>query len=141
MSAAEKSLDYKWTDAEALAKPAEIPRNYKVANFGQDREITGDFDNLAIVEKRFKHKLSLKDVAARNKPPRVPHVHDFGMDSEIKTTLKNLADTEKKLGVRFTPEFVQTFIDLNMGDADEDQSDDSLIQMESDPLCSSAGCT
>ena len=36
------------------------------------------------------------------------------MDHEIKTTLKNLADTEKKLGVRFTPEFVQTFMDINM---------------------------
>jgi hypothetical protein len=61
---------------------------------------------LAIVEKRFKHKLSLADVAAKNKPPVVPAVHDYGMDHEIKTSLKNLADTEKKLGVRFTGEFV-----------------------------------
>jgi len=34
MSAAEKSLDHKWTDAAALAQPAKIPRNYKVPNFG-----------------------------------------------------------------------------------------------------------
>jgi hypothetical protein len=61
---------------------------------------------LAIVEKRFKHKLSLANVAALNKPPVVPAVHDYGMDHEIKTSLKNLADTEKLLNVRFTPEFV-----------------------------------
>ena len=63
---------------------------------------------------------------------------DWGMDHEIKTTLKNLADTEKKLGVRFAPEFVQTFIEVNMGEAEDD---DSLLQTQSDPMCSSAGCT
>ena len=61
--------------------------------------------------------MSLADIAAKNKRPHLPGVPDFGMDHEIKTTLKNLADTEKKLGVRFAPEFVQTFIDLNMGKA------------------------
>lgn len=127
MGAAEKSLEHKWTDASALAQPAKIPRGYKVPNFGQDREITGDFDNLAIVEKRFNHKLSLADIAAKNKRPHLPGVQDFGMDHEIKTTLKNLADTEKKLGVRFTPEFVQTFIDLNMGEAGDQDDDDSLV--------------
>lgn len=137
MSAAEKSLDHKWTDAAALAVPAKIPRNYKVPNFGQDREVTGDFDNLAIVEKRFNHKLSLAGV---EKKPHLPGVPDYGMDHEIKTTLKNLADTEKKLGLRFTPEFVQTFMEVNMGDI-ELQSDDNLIQTESDPICNSAGCS
>jgi hypothetical protein len=34
MSAAEKSLEHKWTDEAALAKPVEIPRNYHVPNFG-----------------------------------------------------------------------------------------------------------
>jgi len=84
--------------------------------------------------------LSLADVAKKNKRPKNPGVPDFGMDHEIKTTLKNLADTEKKLGVRFTPEFVQTFIDLKMGDAEEDD-EWILLQTESDPICHSAGCT
>jgi len=39
------------------------------------------------------------------------------MDHEIKTTMKNLADAEKRLGVRFTPEFVETFVEVNLGDA------------------------
>lgn len=94
---------------------------------------------MAIVEKRFKHKLSLADVAAKNKKPPVPAVHDWGMDHEIKTSLKNLADTEKRLGVRFTPEFVQTFVDLSIEDAE--RIDDSLVQLQSDPICHSAGCT
>ena len=118
MGAAEKTLEHKWTDAAALAQPAKIPRNYKVPNFGRDREISGDFDNLAIVEKRFNHKLSLADIAAKNKRPHLPGVPDYGMDHEIKTTLKNLADTEKRLKVRFSPEFVQTFIEVNLGDAE-----------------------
>jgi len=71
---------------------------------------------LAIVEKRFNHKLSLADVAAKNKQPKLPPVPDYGMDHEIKTTLKNLADTEKKLNVRFAPEFVQTFIEVSLED-------------------------
>jgi len=66
---------------------------------------------LAIVEKRFNHKLSL---AGNWKKPKLPSVPDYGMDHEIKTTLKNLADTEKRLKVRFTPEFVQTFVEVNM---------------------------
>jgi hypothetical protein len=84
--------------------------------------------------------LSLADVAAKNKRPKLPGVPDYGMDHEIKTTLKNLADTEKKLGVRFAPEFVQTFIEVEMGDAGE-QEDESLVQTTSDPICHSAGCT
>ena len=114
--------------------------NYKVPNFGQDREITSGFDNLAIVEKRFNHRLSLDAVAAKNRLPSVPSIPNFGMDHEIKTTLKNLADTEKKLGVRFTPEFVQTFVDLNMRQPEE-ENDDSLVQTQDDPICNSAGCT
>ena len=58
----------------------------------------------------------MADVAAANKPPSIPSVHDYGLDHEIKTSLKNLADSEKKLGVRFTQEFVQTFVDLNVED-------------------------
>lgn len=120
MAAAEKSLEHKWTDAAALAQPAEIPRGYRVPNFGQDREITGDHDNLSIVEKRFNHKLSLADVAAKNKQPILPPVPDYGMDHEIKTSLKNLADTEKRLNVRFTPEFIQTYVEIKMGDYEQD---------------------
>ena len=93
-----------------------------------------------MVEKRFKHKLSLHDIAAKNKPPVVPAVHDWGMDHEIKTSLKNLADTEKRLGVRFTPEFVQTFVNLSVGDAAA-ADESSLVQLQSDPICNSAGCT
>lgn len=97
--------------------------DYKVPNFGVDREITGAHENLAIVEKRFKHKLSLKQVADANKKPDVPHVPNHGMDQDIKTTLKNLSDTEKRLGVRFTPEFVQTYVDL------EQPAELSLVEM------------
>ena len=67
---------------------------------------------MAIVEKRFNHKLSLKRVAESNKKPDPPKVPNYGMDSDIKSTLKNLADTEQRLGVRFTPEFVQTYVDI-----------------------------
>jgi len=44
------------------------------------------------------------------------------MDHEILTTLKNLADTEKRLKVRFTPEFVQTFVELNTGKLEDESS-------------------
>jgi len=84
-------------------------------------------DNLAIVEKRFKHRLSLSDIAKKNKQPILPPPHDYGMDHEIKTSLKNLADTEKRLGVRFTQEFVETFMELNMGDAAAEADEGALV--------------
>ena len=59
-----------------------------------------------------KHKLSIKNDSP--KPLPVVARPNFGIDSDIKVTLKNLADTEARLGVRFTPEFVQTFMELNM---------------------------
>ena len=101
-----------WSDADALKMPAKYPRNYKVANFGPDRVLAGEFENLSVVEKKLKHKLSIKNDA----PKPLPAVArpNFGLDSDIKATLKNLADTETRLGLRFNPEFVQTYMELSM---------------------------
>jgi len=69
---------------------------------------------LAIVERRFRHKLDIH--GSYVKPAKIPSVKNWGMDHEIKTSLKNLANAEKSVGVRFTPEFVQTYMELSIGD-------------------------
>jgi hypothetical protein len=74
-------------------------------------------------------------------------VPNFGQDKDVKTTLKNIADAEKKLGKKLsTPKrdgdgSFSVPIEKNKSYNYKNLQLDSDIVMESDPICSSAGCT
>merc|ERR1712224_851832 len=116
--------------------------NYFVPNFGSDGVINQSFDSLAWAEKNQGHKWVVDPNWKKKKgPPQNYFVPNFGVDEDIKIAQANIADSEKKLkhtwkpvqddnGVWMLPEANK----WNMVQLD------SEINVESDPVCSSAGC-
>jgi hypothetical protein len=103
-----------------------------VPHFGEDTDITDAKVNLALVEKDYDHKL----VVPEKEDPRkmnyfVPH---FGSDDNIRASMKNLDEAEKtyKHELEVTEDGEGSY-SLLQTDAD--------LNLESDPICSSAGCT
>ena len=98
-------------------------------NFGVDTDIIDNHASLELAESMKSHKLELGTEASKAKwhNPAKDVDYNFApkLDGDIITTNKNLADTEKNLGHHWA-----LAVQL-----------DSDINMQSDPICSSAGCT
>ena len=77
-------LNHKWTPN--LKKVKGHPINYKVPNFGMDQEIKDTKSNLAKVEKRMKHKLTVGDKKKKKSPPKNYKVANLGVDKDILDT-------------------------------------------------------
>ena len=79
--------------------PYEI--DYPVPNFGKDRDILDTAHNLAITEKRLKHKLIMGTKDSKKKWHNKAEDTDYNFqptyDTDIRASLKNLSDTEKRL--------------------------------------------
>jgi len=145
---AERALNHKWVlPTKAQIKAGEYPMNYPVPNFGQDKDIKTSFENLNQAEKQLKRKWIVTPEMLKKKPPTDYKVPNFGVDHDILETKFNLENAEKALGHKFSPvkdadgnwvipapgsNQVQSFKSLVQTDAD--------IKVESDPVCSSAGC-
>jgi len=103
--------------------------NYPVPNFGVDKDITDSHVDLALAEKALSHKLVMGTEASKAKWHNVAKDTDYNfapkLDGDMVSTAKNLADSETNLGHKWTIA-LQT---------------DANINTESDPICSSAGCT
>ena len=98
--------------------------NYGVPRFGMDRDIQGGLVNIGEAEKIVGHRWHPSFGTGKYKSkyvnPAKSVMYNFApdLDADIRHSIKNLADTEKKL-----------------------DHDYSLVQIESDPICNSAGCT
>ena len=92
-------------------------------------------NSASIAEKQYNHYNWPADDPS---PPKrnyfVPH---FGEDPDISSTKANLASTEKAMGHTFALD--QGYVD-GQGSYGLTQID-SDIKLDSDPVCSSAGCT
>jgi hypothetical protein len=125
------------------------PMNYFVPNFGRDRLINETDGSLDWAQKNLKHTWvpTLKSDLPKG-PPKDYFVPNFGVDEDIKSTQAHVAAQEKRLkhvwkpkqddnGVWIVPEPINnkaySYNSLVQTDTD--------IKTESDPMCSSAGCT
>jgi hypothetical protein len=80
-------------------KPKGYPVDYKVPNFGVDKEILASQLHLKKAEKKLKKKL-VGDFFD-NQTPKYPlnyKVPSLGLDTDIKNVVSSLKSTEKKLG-------------------------------------------
>jgi len=102
--------------------------DYPVPHFGTDKDINDDFDSIALAEKMVGHKFQIGTAASKAKWKNPAKEVDYNfapkMDGDVISTQKNLADAEEKLGHKWD------LVQLN-----------SNVNTESDPICSSAGCT
>lgn len=107
----------------SFAQPEGPKMNYFVPSFGQDHDIKDSLTNTALVESKLgEWKNAGKSPAPE--PPRDYFVPNFGPDQDIKDSLGHTAAAESKLGHKMS--YVQSLAELNL---------------ESDPICSSAGCS
>ena len=104
--------------------------NYPVPNFGRDTDMIDNDHSLAISEDALSHKLNLgtEESKAKWKNPAKDTDYNFApkLDGDMISTAKNLADSETNLGHKWVIDDVQL---------------DSQLEVQSDPICSSAGCT
>ena len=96
------------------------PVDYFVPNFGVDKDIIATQKHIRDTENR----LNATMTASFDPPAAIPdnRIPDLGLDADIKTTHRNLAKAEEDLGHNWN------LLQLNS-------------ELESDPICSSAGCT
>jgi hypothetical protein len=110
-------------------KPRGYKINYPVPDFGVDTDIIANHASLELAEGMRQHKLALgtEESKAKWHNPAKDVDYNFApkLDGDMITTNKNLADSESKLNHHWELA-VQLDADMNL---------------ESDPICSSAGCT
>ena len=110
-------------------KPRGYKINYPVPDFGVDTDIIANHASLELAEGMRQHKLALgtEESKAKWHNPAKDVDYNFApkLDGDMITTNKNLADSETKLNHHWELA-VQLDADMNL---------------ESDPICSSAGCT
>merc|ERR1712031_51055 len=99
------------------------PVDYPVASFGQDHDIKASLAHTQAAEAKFGEWKGATFKPAPE-PPRDYYVPDFGLDKDVKDSLAHTDAAESRLGHKMS--YVQSQADINF---------------ESDPICSSAGCT
>ena len=79
------------------------PINYPVAHFGMDRDIQGNFEDLAVAEGIVGHRWTSMGTKENKEKTKLAAAHtryDLNpkLEENMITSLKNLKDTEVKLG-------------------------------------------
>jgi len=117
--------------------------DYPVPNFGVDHDVLANHNSLEIAEKQLGHKWTWEE----HKKPDPVYYDDGsvkGLDADIKHSLNSMADQEaekgawnpvqNKDGEWIVPQAIDNRSYSYEGDA-------VFAQLESDPICNSAGCT
>jgi len=119
------------------------PMDYFVPNFGKDADVNHTWNSLDWAEKNLKHKFNpvLKGDTPDGPPMNYP-VPNFGQDSDIAATQASIATEEKRQNVKWVPEQDDNGVWMVPEAANnKSYSYKSLVQLESDPICPSSGCT
>ena len=150
---AEKALGHEYDTSPAPDAP---PRDYFVPHFGEDTEIKYTKKNIADAEQKLGHEYDTSP--APDAPPRDYFVPHFGEDEDITFTKRNIANSEAKNGKWDVQRdgngaWILPSVEENkFGNYKAENTwpsekmpslvqTDSEINTESDPICSSAGCT
>lgn len=103
------------------APPPGYPMDYPVPNFGQDHDIKSSIENERLASKMIGKEWAFKTPGSwekyRNKAKDTMYNFKPALDHDMVSTQKNIANAEGEYG------------------------NWDLLQTESDPICSSAGCT
>jgi len=122
--------------AASFKAPKPHPQNYFVPNFGLDHDILAAQKSTKDAEKKFDHEF----VASFKTPkghPKDYFVPNFGLDHDIVTSQKNLKDAQGKgAPISVVQDGEGNFVPKNTNIQIEENS-----EANSDPICSSAGCT
>lgn len=121
LAAAEAALGHQMQ--ASFAQPEGPKMNYFVPSYGVDHDIKDSLADTTWAESRLGE---WKNAAAKPPadPPRDYFVPNFGTDQDVKDSLAHASAAESKLGHKMS--YLQSLADLHT---------------ESDPICSSAGCT
>jgi len=153
IAAAEKALGHEY---DTSPPPKDPPRDYFVPHFGEDEDIKSTKAIIAATEKKLGHEYDTSDPPAD--PKRDYFVPNFGEDEDLTFTKRNIASAEKKYGTWTVKRdgngaWMLPSVDENkFGNfkAENNWPSDQMpslvqtsadIKVESDPICSSAGCT
>jgi len=106
--------------------------NYSVPSFGRDNDINENFASLKTAEGIVGEKFMIGSTGDKykNKAKDTDYNFNPALDGEVISTLKNLGDAEKSVGHKW-----------NIMDVQLDSDVKADTEVESDPICSSAGCT
>ena len=106
------------------------PIDYPVPNLGEDPEITAAHNALSIAEAMHQHKLIMGTPESKAKWHNVAKDTEYNfapdLDSDVVSTQDHLTGAEKTVGHKWVINDLQSEAEINLG---------------SDPICSSAGCT
>ena len=108
------------------------PTNYFVPHFGEDHDILETKKSYQKEEQKQGHFWAVTPTP--DDPPRNYFVPHFGVDTDIADSFKNLNDQESKHGKWNLPP------DEWFSQMDNVPEEHEQVQIESDPICSSAGC-
>jgi hypothetical protein len=107
--------------------------------------MVGSANSLSIAEAMHAHKLDLGSREARAKYHNVAKdtLYNFNpeLDSHIVDSHKNLADTEDRLGHKWVIEDAPAYVPPHEKQPAAAAALQTEIDLHSDPICSSAGCT
>lgn len=125
--------------------PKTHPMDYFVPNFGKDHQIKQTHESLDWAENSLRHRWVYVKPDPKKDPPKDYFVPNFGVDEDVAWTQKNIADASKNLGHEWKPVQDENGVWLVPSAADNaSYTYKSLVQLdaqvESDPICSSAGC-
>ena len=113
--------------------PPQHPMDYFVPNFGMDRDIIATETNEKVASALVGHAWAFKTPESwekwRNRAKDVDYNFDPALETDMVSSLDNMHNATQQYGPNYKWE---------MG---ADQPAESLIQLQSDPICSSAGCT
>ena len=119
------------------------PMDYPVPNFGVDHDILGNHASLENAEKQLKHKWVWEE-HKKEDPVYYDDGTVKGLDSDIVHSLNSMETQEAEKGAWNPVQdkdgnwIVPQAIDNRSYSY---ESDSANVQLESDPICSSAGCT
>lgn len=119
------------------------PMDYPVPNFGVDHGILAAENSISAAEKQLNHKWVPTPKGDAADPVYYDDGSVKGIDSDIKQSLNSMADQEAEKGA-WNP--VQNkdgdwIVPQAIDNRSYSYEGDALVQIGSDPICNSAGCT
>jgi hypothetical protein len=115
--------------------------NYKVPDFGTDHDIKQTFNSLSRAEKITNNTWNYVHPGKDAKKIPDYRTPDLGLDGDVIGTEASIAHVEKTTGKKWTPvqdENGEWIVPEPINNKSYKYK--SLVQLESDPICSSAGC-
>jgi len=113
--------------------PKPPPMDYFVPNFGMDHNIIASEEDEKIASALVGHAWAFKTPESwekwRNRAKDVDYNFDPSLSQDMQTSLSNMNNATQEYGPNYK---------WNLA---ADQPAESLVQLQSDPICSSAGCT